>query len=60
MIGLVSIGTMVSGAGGRSFRTLNVLYDFNREGLAIEVDFSFPAERVVLIISPTRLVQFEC
>lgn len=32
---------------GRSIRTLNVLDDFNREGLAIEVDFSLPAERVV-------------
>jgi len=31
----------------RSIRTLNVLDDFNREGLAIEVDFSLPAERVV-------------
>lgn len=26
---------------------LNVLDDFNREGLSIEVDFSLPAERVV-------------
>ncbi|KKN80843.1 hypothetical protein LCGC14_0325070 [marine sediment metagenome] len=34
-------------ADGRSIRTLNVLVDFNREGLAIEVDFSLPAERVV-------------
>ena len=34
-------------AGGRSIRTLNVLDDFNREGLAIEVDLSGPAERVV-------------
>lgn len=34
-------------ANGRSFRTLNVLDDFNREGLAIEVDFSLPSERVV-------------
>ena len=34
-------------ADGRAFRTLNVLDDFNREGLAIEVDFSLPAERVV-------------
>ena len=34
-------------ADGRSIRTLNVLDDFNREGLAIEVDFSLPAERVV-------------
>lgn len=32
---------------GRSIRTLNVLDDFNREGLGIEVDFSLPAERVV-------------
>jgi putative transposase len=34
-------------ADGRSVRTLNVLDDFNHEGLAIEVDFSLPAERVV-------------
>ena len=27
-------------ADGRSFRTLNVIDDFNREGLGIEVDFS--------------------
>jgi putative transposase len=26
---------------------LNVLDDFNREGLGIEVDFSLPAERVI-------------
>jgi putative transposase len=32
---------------GRSFRTLNVLDDFNREGLAIEVDISLPALRVI-------------
>lgn len=32
---------------GRTFRTLNVLDDFNREGLGIEVDFSLPAQRVV-------------
>jgi len=32
---------------GRSFRALNVLDDFNREGLGIEVDLSLPAERVV-------------
>ena len=31
---------------GRSFRTLNILDDFNREGLGIEVDFSLPAARV--------------
>ena len=32
---------------GRSFRTLNILDDFNREGLGIEVDISLPAVRVV-------------
>ncbi len=32
---------------GRSFRALNVLDDFNREGLAIEVDISLPALRVI-------------
>ena len=31
----------------RQFRLLNVLDDFNREGLGIEIDFSLPAERVV-------------
>ena len=32
---------------GRAFRLLNVLDDFNREGLGIEVDVSLPAERVI-------------
>ncbi len=32
---------------GRSFRTFNVLDDYNREGLGIEVDFSLPAQRVI-------------
>ena len=32
---------------GRAFRLLNVLDDFNREGLGIEADFSLPAVRVV-------------
>ena len=31
----------------RCFRTFNVIDDFNREGLGIEVDFSLPAERVI-------------
>jgi putative transposase len=34
-------------ANGRSIRLLNVIDDFNREGLGIEVDFSLPSERVV-------------
>ena len=31
----------------RGFRLLNVVDDFNREGLGIEVDFSLPAIRVI-------------
>ena len=31
---------------GRTYRLFNVLDDFNREGLTIEVDLSLPAERV--------------
>ncbi len=34
-------------ADGRSFRLLNVLDDFNREGLGIEVDLSLPSARVI-------------
>ena len=34
-------------ADGRSFRTLNVLDDFNRDGLVIDVDFSLQSERVM-------------
>jgi putative transposase len=32
---------------GRTFRALNVIDDFNREGLSIEVDVSLPALRVI-------------
>lgn len=32
---------------GRSFRTFNVIDDFNREGLRIEIDTSLPGPRVV-------------
>ena len=39
-------------ADGRSIRTLNVLDDFNREGLSIYVDFSLPAERVFRTLNP--------
>ena len=38
---------------GKCFRTLNVLDDFNREGLAAEVDFSLPAVRVVSAMAPS-------
>jgi putative transposase len=33
-------------ADGRSIRLFNVIDDFNREGLVIDVDFSLPSERV--------------
>ena len=32
---------------GRSYRLFNVIDDYNREGLGIEVDFSLPSERVI-------------
>lgn len=32
---------------GRQFRLINMLDDFNREGLGIEVDFSLPAQHVI-------------
>ncbi len=32
---------------GRSFRLFNVIDDYNREALGIEVDFSLPSERVI-------------
>lgn len=34
-------------AAGRSIRVLNVIDDFNREALGIEVDFSLPSEPVI-------------
>jgi putative transposase len=35
---------------GRTFRLFNVLDDFNREGLGVEVDFSLPALRVIRVL----------
>lgn len=32
---------------GRSIRLLNVIDDFNREGLEITIDFSLPSQRVI-------------
>ncbi len=37
-------------ASGRAFRTLNILDDYNREALWIEVDTSLPAERVIRVL----------
>ena len=42
---------------GRKFRTLNILDDFNRESLAIEVDYSLPAERVVRVLEQVALTR---
>lgn len=41
---------------GRAFRLFNVLDDFNREGLGIEVDFSLPAERVIRTL--TQIIEW--
>jgi putative transposase len=35
---------------GKSFRTFNVIDDYNREALAVEIDTSFPAYKVVEIL----------
>ena len=40
---------------GRKFRTLNVIDDYNREALGIEVDYSLPAQRVTRLLD--RLVE---
>jgi putative transposase len=37
-------------ASGRTFRTFNVIDDFNREALAIEIDTSLPTARVVRVL----------
>ena len=35
---------------GRSFRLLNLIDDFNREALAIEIDLSLPSARVIRVL----------
>jgi putative transposase len=35
---------------GRRFRTFNVIDDFTREGLAIEIDLNLPASRVIRVL----------
>jgi Transposase and inactivated derivatives len=42
-------------ASGRSFRALNIVDDYTRECLAIEVDTSLPGERVVRVLD--RLIE---
>jgi putative transposase len=36
---------------GRKFRTLNIIDDYNREALAIEVGYSFPSVRVIEMLN---------
>ncbi len=43
-------------ADGRAFRLLNVIDDFNREGLGIEADFSLPALRVTRTLD--RIIEY--
>lgn len=38
---------------GRKFRTFNVIDDYNREALAIEIDTSLPGERIVRVLEQT-------
>ena len=40
---------------GRAFRTLNIIDDFNREALWIEVGTSLPAERVIRVLDMLAL-----
>lgn len=40
---------------GRRFRTFNVVDDFNREALAIEIDLSLPAPRVIRVLDRVSL-----
>ena len=40
---------------GRAFRALNVIDDFNREALWIEIDTSLPAERVIHVLEMLAL-----
>ena len=41
---------------GRRFRLLNIMDDYNRESLAIEIDTSLPAMRVIRVLE--RLLEF--
>ena len=43
----------------RHFRLLNVLDDFNRDGLGIEVGFSSPAEQVVRSLNRITLMALQ-
>jgi len=38
---------------GRKFRTFNLIDDYNREALAIEIDTSLPGERITRALEQT-------
>ena len=40
----------------RCFRLLNVIDDYNREALGIEIDFSLPFERVIRALNQILVV----
>ena len=40
---------------GRAFRTLNIIDDFNREGMWVEIDTSLPSERVIRVLEMLAL-----
>lgn len=42
---------------GSKFRTFNVVDDFNREALAIEIDLNLPAQRVIRVLDRIALEQ---
>ena len=42
---------------GRGFRLFNVIDDFNREALGIEIDFSLPSERVTRVLKRDHRVE---
>jgi len=42
---------------GRRFRTFNIIDDFNREVLGIEIDLSLPAGRVIQILNNMRMMR---
>lgn len=41
---------------GRKFRTLNIIDDYNRQALAVEVDYSFPSSKVTEMVN--RVIQW--
>ena len=46
-------------ADGRSLRTFNVIDDYNREGLAIDVDLSMPSTRVIRSLEQITLLYIQ-